>query len=175
MSSPKGLKRGTVGLEPFDPSWSSIYEKEKDALTKIFGTDLVDIQHVGSTSVEGLSAKPLIDILLAVKNLDLVSKYIPQLVNSGYEHMPERISDSRAFFPKGPRSLRTHHLSIVEHDSKEWRDTIAFRDYLRKNPETAKQYSELKIELAAKYPDDRYSYTAAKEPFIIEVLKRTGQ
>lgn len=161
-----GLKRGTVQLIPYNPAWADEYNKEEANLRDIFGEALIDIQHVGSTAIPGMNAKPLIDIAVAVESLDVVDRFIPDLVKAGYEHMPERITAERAFFPKGPRENRTHHLSIIAAGSDEWTRHIGFRDYLRSHPEAVRDYNELKATLAEKYANDRYAYTAAKKSFI---------
>lgn len=164
-----GLTRGTVALVPYNPQWAKDYLEEEAILKTIFGDALVDIQHVGSTSIPGMNAKPLIDIAVALPSLDIVDSFIPALVDAGYEHMPERITADRAFFPKGPREQRTHHLSIIAADTPEWKNHIGFRDYLRSHPETVAEYNELKAQLAKKFADDRYAYTAAKSDFILSI------
>lgn len=167
-----GLKRGTVALVPYDSRWVQDYVAEETTLKNIFGDALIDIQHVGSTAIPGMDAKPLIDIAVALPSLDIVDQFIPALVDAGYEHMPERITSDRAFFPKGPRELRTHHLSIMRADSDEWRLHVGFRDYLRAHPLAVQAYNSLKARLAKQHPDDRYAYTAAKSDFIQSVLGR---
>lgn len=167
-----GLKRGTVQLLPYDSAWADEYKEEEIRLRGIFGDSLVDIQHVGSTSIPGMVAKPLIDIAVAVRSLEVVDQFIPALVAAGYEHMPERITPNRAFFPKGPREARTHHLSIVVAGGKEWNGYVGFRDYLRTHPAAVKEYNDLKTVLAKKFANDRYAYTAAKESFITSIHER---
>lgn len=164
-----GLKRGTVALVPYNPQWTTDYLHEEAILKKIFGDALIDIQHVGSTSIPGMNAKPLIDIAVALPSLDTVNQFIPALVDAGYEHMPERITSDRAFFPKGPREQRTHHLSIIPAGTPEWKNHIGFRDYLRSHPEAVDEYNKLKAQLAEKFADDRYAYTAAKSDFILSI------
>ena len=165
-----GLKRGTVQLVPHDPTWKDAFSREEKILRAIIGGAARDIQHIGSTSIPGIHAKPLIDICVAIDSLDEVPALIPALVAAGYEYMPERISDERAFFPKGPREQRTHHLSFVQYNGAEWKSVIAFRDYMRTHPEAAARYDVLKEKLAEQYADDRYAYTAAKESFIKEIV-----
>ncbi len=168
---PIGLKRGTVALVPYNMQWPLIFEAEKQLLLEIFGNKVISIEHIGSTSVPGLAAKPLIDILVGVDSVDAHKEFINDLVRLDYEHMPERITATRAFFPKGPRENRTHHLSFVQFDSDEWRCTLAFRDYLRSHPDCMLEYQSLKKQLARKYPEDRQKYTAAKDIFIQDTLR----
>lgn len=170
MSEPIGLKRGTVSIVPYQSAWTAAFEKEKEQLLGALGGTVSDIQHIGSTSVPGLAAKPIIDMLAAVDNLSVYKRLIEPLAALGYEFMPERVFTDRVFFPKGPRDNRTHHLSLVVRDSDQWKKTVAFRDYLRNNTPARNKYQALKSELAAKYPNDRASYTKAKEQLIEQLL-----
>lgn len=167
-----GLKRGTVQLQQYDSNWAVEFENEKKSLIEALGPFANGIEHIGSTSVPGLEAKPLIDMIVPIDNLDDVTVIIPSLIRMGYEHMPERIFATRAFFPKGPREKRTHHLSFVNTDSMEFRDAIAFRDMLRSDEDIRDAYRNLKKKLAERYEDDRYAYTEAKQKFIEAVLER---
>ncbi len=170
MPEPLGLKRGTVHLISHQSSWATDFEKEKLQLLSAIGDYISTIEHVGSTSIPGLAAKPIIDMLAEVDNLSVYKQLIEPLAALGYEFMPERIFIDRVFFPKGARENRTHHLSLVVKDSDQWKKTLAFRDYLRKNSAARDKYQTHKTELAAKYPDDRASYTKAKEQLIEEIL-----
>ena len=166
-----GLQRGTVQILPYDPQWAHEYEFEKQRLMTALGNTIIAIEHVGSTAVPGLAAKPLIDIVAAIDSFERLPAIIHALTAMGYEHMPERISNERAFFPKGPRQRRTHHLSFVLQGSDAWRQTITFRDYLRQHPERRNAYAALKQQLASAHADDRYAYTAAKHDFIEQTLQ----
>ena len=160
-----GLRRGTVKLVPYDPIWKELFEAEKDTLLNTIGDYVSDIEHIGSTSIPGLKAKPIIDMIAAVKDLSVYIKLIDSLTKLGYEYMPERVFDDRVFFPKGPQESRTHHLSLVVENSADWTGRIAFRDYLRSNPHERQEYQLLKERLAKQFPNDRASYTKAKESF----------
>lgn len=166
-----GLKRGTVNVVAYQSAWAEAFEKEKRQLRDVLGDNITNIEHVGSTSVPGLAAKPVIDMIAVVDNLSVYSQLIEPLTILGYEFMPERVFTDRIFFPKGSRENRTHHLSLVVKNSNQWQKTIIFRDYLRNNLSVQNQYQNLKIELAAKYPNDRASYTKAKSQFIECLLK----
>jgi GrpB-like predicted nucleotidyltransferase (UPF0157 family) len=171
MTELVGLKRGTVSLVAYQPEWANAFEKEKKQLQGVLGDYVSAIKHVGSTSVPALAAKPIIDIIAAVDNLSVYQQFIEPLTALGYEFMPERVFTDRVFFPKGPRENRTHYLSLVVRGSDSWKKTIAFRDYLRKDESARSKYQAVKTELAVKYPNDRASYTKAKEQLIEQLLK----
>lgn len=173
MTEPIGLKRGTVSLVEYQPAWAVAFKNEKKQLQVVLGDYISDIEHVGSTSVPGLAAKPIIDMVAAIDDLSVYKQLIEPLTAIGYEYMPERVFNDRVFFPKGPRENRTHHLSLVVKNSDGWKKTLAFRDYLRNNIAAKDRYQALKTELAAKYPNDRASYTKAKEHLIRDILNET--
>ena len=106
-----GLKRGTVQLQPYDPNWPMGFEKEKQKLLDIFGGKIIAIEHIGSTAVPGLCAKPLIDMIAAIRSFDELKDFIEPLKELGYEYMPERMFNDRKFFPKGPHANRKYHLN----------------------------------------------------------------
>lgn len=170
MSEPIGLRRGTVSIVAYRAAWAEAFEKEKQLLHDALGDNATDIEHIGSTSVPGLAAKPIVDIIAAVEGLSFYEQFIEPLTRLGYEFMPERVFTDRVFFPKGPRESRTHHLSLVVKGSEQWRKTVTFRDYLRSNASARSKYQALKTELAKKYPNDRVSYTKAKEQLIEQLL-----
>lgn len=170
VDRPIGLKRGTVSVVAYQPAWVEAFEKEMQQLQDALGKNVTDIEHIGSTSVPGLAAKPIIDMIAAVGDLSIYKQLAEPLAALGYEFMPKRVFTDRVFFPKGPRENRTHHLSLVVKDSDQWKKTIAFRDYLRTDASARNKYQALKAELAAKYPNDRASYTKAKEQFIEQQL-----
>ena len=175
-----GLKRGTVKIVPYNPAWAQIFEQEKLALKKMFGDRILAIEHVGSTAVPELPAKPIIDINVAITSLIDVQDFIEKLPTLGYQYLPNRSYpvpeyDYRHFFIKGPESNRTHHLKLIELYNKEWKDSILFRDYLRLNKEARDRYTTLKQQLTEKYADDRASYTEGKTEFIHEIIRQVRQ
>ncbi len=133
-----------------------------------------DIEHIGSTAVPNLPAKPVIDMVVSVDDLYVYHKIKDKLIELGYEFMPERVFDDRVFFPKGPKENRTHHLSLVIKNSNGWKQPMMLRDYLVTHPKVLNQYKLLKEQLANKYGDDRASYTSAKADFIQQVLAKTN-
>lgn len=168
-----GLKRGTVVLREYDPEWAHVFELEKSFLVNLLGKDCLAIEHIGSTAVPGLAAKPIIDMLMGVRSLADVSELSPVLEKNGYEYRENGSDDKQVLFVKGPEEKRTHYLHIMEFGGPMWRNDLAFRDYLRTHPEAAVQYQSLKQELASKYKDDRTNYTKGKEDFIGEILAKT--
>jgi GrpB-like predicted nucleotidyltransferase (UPF0157 family) len=162
----------TVIIVPYDPAWPKQYEVEKERLQEALGSLIVQIEHVGSTAVPGVGAKPIIDIMIILSDINNISGCVLSLKNIGYEHLGEYGIPGRHFFRKFSKKAgeRTHHLHIVGAGNDFIEKHLLFRDYLRSNLETAQQYYQLKKELAAKYNNDRDSYTEAKTTFIESVL-----
>ncbi|WP_425448293.1 GrpB family protein [Dethiothermospora halolimnae] len=167
-----GLKRGTVKLLPYDSQWKKEYDNEKELLNFTIGKYILDIQHIGSTSIEGLWAKPIIDIAVGVESLDLVTEIKSLLEDIGYEYRGNAGVEGRVFFTKGKEELRTHYLHIIVFNGYIWRNQINFRDYLRVHKEYIDEYSNLKEKLEAKFSEDRGSYTKKKSEFINMILKK---
>lgn len=161
-----GLRRGTVRLEPYNSVWPAVFAREQTALEMIFGGAALAIEHVGSTAVPGLSAKPIVDIEVGLRRFDEWQKIVPQLERAGYTFMPERVTPDEIFMPKGPDENRTHYLHVTGYDSAEWRKVLAFRDTLRANEATRQAYENLKQKLALDFADDRAAYSRAKAEFI---------
>jgi GrpB-like predicted nucleotidyltransferase (UPF0157 family) len=160
--------REPVELVPYDPTWPSLFEAERARLSSLFPTDFIAIEHIGSTAIPGMSAKPIIDILGGVESLSGVDALSSRLCDVGYSTSAEfnaAMSD-RKWFMRWAAGRRTHHLHIVVHDGELWRDRLVFRDRLRADPDAAARYERLKIDLAARYRDDREAYTAAKGAFV---------
>ena len=168
-----GLKRGKVKLSLYNPKWPEIFKKEKKMLQKALGKMIIDIQHVGSTAVSRIPAKPIIDIAVAVPELSRkeVEKYIEPLKKVGYEYRGED-RPREHLFVKGGEEKRICHLHMVKFDSKAWKDYLLFRDYLRAHKKVATKYTELKLELAKKFSGNRKLYTTSKDNFIQKILKK---
>jgi GrpB-like predicted nucleotidyltransferase (UPF0157 family) len=169
-----GLARGTVQVVPYQAAWRRLFEDEAAQLRAALGEPALVIEHVGSTAIEGMDAKPIIDLMAAVPSLERAAGLVPVLEGLGYEHRGDGGSPGRLFFAKGPASRRTHHLSLVEPTSAFWRETLLFRDYLRSHPEAAEAYRRLKHGLAAQHRSDRGAYTGGKETFIQDILDAAG-
>ena len=166
-----GLQRGSVKLVPYSSEWQSLFADEERILSASIGTYVMDIQHVGSTAIPGLEAKPVIDIAIPVRQLEDVEKCIKPLECLGYEHRADAGHPGRFFFAKGNPSRRTHYLHLVEWTSDSWKSYIRFRDYLRQHKEVAREYVRLKRELARKSQGNRAFYTPGKAEFIKSVLR----
>ena len=169
-----GLSQDKVEVVPYDPAWRSLYEAEAERVCNALEDKALAIEHAGSTSVGGLDAKPIIDLMVAIESMESAEELRPVLEGLGYEFRPEDDVPGRLFFARGPRDNRTHHLSLTELDGEFWRVQLLFRDHLRAHPETVEAYRRLKHELAAKYPDDRPAYTAAKGDFILRVIEQAS-
>jgi|SRR5437016_9341069 len=161
-----------VHVVPYDASWPTLFERERAILEPALAPWLGGpIEHVGSTAVPGLAAKPVIDIMAGVKDLAESRDAFPVVSDLGYVYFPYR-SEAMHWFCKPSPSFRTHHLHLVPFCSRLWIERLAFRDYLRRNPATAREYAELKQGWAKQHEFDREAYTQAKEPFIRQVVER---
>ncbi|MBV7334691.1 GrpB family protein [Chloroflexi bacterium TSY] len=165
-----GLKSGTVKLYPYKIEWNELFLQEKNRLMSAIGNDILKIEHVGSTAILGIPAKPIIDIAVAVTNFEEATCCIQPLESIGYHFKGEYGIPRRHFFLKGEPT--THHLHMNEITSADWRQMLAFRDYLRNHPHIAQEYVMLKQNLAHRYANDRPAYTSAKSSFITTVLQK---
>jgi GrpB-like predicted nucleotidyltransferase (UPF0157 family) len=161
--------RSPIEIVPYDVDWPKTFEMWRHRLASALGPTAIRIEHVGSTAVPGLAAKPIVDIQVSVANIDDEASYVPAIESTG---VPLRSRDDRHryFRPPSdqPRVVQIHVCGI----GGTWaRDHIVFRDHLRAHPEVAAAYGRLKLELAAKWKDDRYAYTDAKTAFILDVLE----
>ena len=150
------LQRGIVELETYSEKWKEDYKKEEELLKKVLGDRIIEIHHIGSTSIEGLMAKPVIDILIVIDDYE----------NRG----PQGVSD-RFFFAKGPEIARSHYIHFTYPKSNTYYNQIYFKKYLIEHPEYIKKYCDLKQDLAKKYADERPKYTQGKNEFISEVIR----
>jgi len=154
----------------YDPAWPESFLAEKKVLVVAFGERAKDIQHVGSTAVPGLGAKPIIDILVAVEDLDRGKDQLAMLARLGYVHVPHDEDARRLFFYRGmPRQF---HVHVVKFRSWTYWKHIIFRDYLLEHPTTLDEYQCLKIVLANRFREDRDSYVEGKADFIEMVMER---
>jgi GrpB-like predicted nucleotidyltransferase (UPF0157 family) len=167
------LHRGAVRLMPHSELWHQLFAEEETQLRNAIGAQVAAIEHVGSTAICGLSAKPIIDIAVAMREITDAQKRVTQLEGIGYKSRGELGIPGRQYFTKG--APRTHHLHMVELGSDLWRSHLLFRDYLRLHSEVAKEYENLKMELARKYRENREAYTEGKANFIEGVLKAASR
>lgn len=164
-----------VVVQPYDVSWKTDFEAIRDELYPSLIDLALRIEHVGSTSVEGLSAKPVIDIDVVIKDRSVLPDVVSALQSIGYSHEGDLgIPGREAFKYEGKDHLRKHHLYVCAEDADELKRHIAFRDYLRSNPEAVIEYGRIKEEGAKLYPQDIDKYIEHKAPFIGSVYKRIG-
>jgi GrpB-like predicted nucleotidyltransferase (UPF0157 family) len=169
---PAATPEAPIEIEEHDPAWPRMFASERELLEGVLAPWLVaTIEHIGSTAVPGLAAKPVIDIMAPVAGLEASRGAIDALRTLDYRYAPYRPDVMHWFCKPGP-SLRTHHLHLVPHRSELWGARIAFRDCLRSNPCIAAQYATLKRDLARAHREDREAYTEAKGPFIAEALRQ---
>lgn len=159
-----------VHVVAYEPAWPAMFEEEKARIAETLAPWLAGpIEHIGSTALPGMVAKPVIDIMAAVQSLEDSRPAIAAAAKLQYQFWPYR-PDVMHWFCKPDTSFRTHHLHLIPHGSPLWEERIAFRDCLRNDPALAARYAALKQELARRYRLDREAYTEAKGPFIAEVL-----
>ena len=160
-----------VEIVQYDPAWPARFEQEATMLRRGLAPWLVGpIEHIGSTAVPGLAAKPVIDIMAGVLTLEASRPAIVAANDLGYCYWPYQ-ADREHWFCKPSPAHRTHHLHLVPVGAPQWVRTIAFRDYLRGHPETARDYAMLKRRLASEHHFDREAYTDRKRPFIERITE----
>lgn len=166
------MKDQEVQIAPYDPEWVAKFEAEKSLLQKTMGSWVHDgIHHVGSTSIPGVDAKPIVDVLIGVRNLNEAKECIPILEKIGYSYYPYR-SDVMLWFCKPSPEHREFHLQLMEPTESLWNERFLFRDYLRTHPEVAQDYVALKKDLASMFKNERESYTDAKTDFVENIIKK---
>jgi GrpB-like predicted nucleotidyltransferase (UPF0157 family) len=167
-----------VEIVDYDPRWPLLFDEEAKRLRAVLDPSLiVALEHFGSTAISGLSAKPIIDILIAVRSLAAAkATFVEALRNLDYVYWADNPKKDRMFFVKGMPPFgakRSHHVHVTELDGEMWR-RLAFRDYLRAHPEEAETYERLKRLLAAEYQTDREAYTDAKSAYVESVLRKAS-
>jgi GrpB-like predicted nucleotidyltransferase (UPF0157 family) len=171
-----------ISLVRYDSRWPAMFEEEKAFLLSVLPRDIIRrIEHFGSTAVPGMSAKPIIDMLVEVTDLvEVKRRIVPLLEQRGYEYFwrpsfGDEMTPYYAWFIKrDAQGVRTHHIHMIESHSKQW-DALLFRDYLIAHPPCASRYEDLKQHLARTYPHDRESYTREKGAFIQDIARRVRQ
>jgi GrpB-like predicted nucleotidyltransferase (UPF0157 family) len=159
-----------VEIHEYDPAWSERFRDQRAAVEGILAPWLVaPVEHVGSTAVRGLAAKPVVDMLAGVRNLEEARACIDLLSEDGWLWAPYREEVEHWFCRPSPTE-RTHHLHVVEHGGTDWREMLAFRDALRADATLRDGYAALKRDLAVRHRDDREAYTQAKADFVVAAL-----
>jgi GrpB-like predicted nucleotidyltransferase (UPF0157 family) len=162
-------RQGTVRLAAYSPTWAEEFLLERSRIVSALGDRLLGIEHVGSTAIPGICAKPIIDVACGVVSLEAVDALVAPMAGIGYDFPGDVGIVGERIFGRGAE-IRTHLVHVVRYGGTEWRNYLSFRDALRADPELAHQYDELKSSLAAKYPEDRASYNVGKMAFIEGVL-----
>jgi len=169
------MKTKQVIVESYNRDWKKDFENIRSELMTVLEGKVISVEHIGSTSVEGLSAKPIIDIDVVIENADAFTAVKDSMESIGYTHEGDLgIPGREAFKYKGKEHLRKHHLYVCTKDATELKRHISFRDYLRTHPEAVREYSRVKEEGAKLYPYDIDSYIGYKTPFIEEIYKDIG-
>ncbi|QLE07757.1 GrpB family protein [Pseudoalteromonas shioyasakiensis] len=160
-----------ISIVEYTPNWPDLFDIEKRFIGSLIkNIDYGTIEHVGSTSVEGLAAKPIIDIMVGLESLEASKNAIQVLESNGYCYHPYK-GDVMHWFCKPSPEVRTHHVHLIPFESKLWFERLVFRDYLRSHPIVAQDYAKLKRKLAIESGGDREKYTQEKTYFIRDVLK----
>lgn len=172
-----GLERGMVRLLPHDSRWDAAAIETIEQLKLVLGDVANDIQHVGSTSIQAIAAKPIIDIAVAVCDFEAVLRRTAQMERAGFLFRKQE-HGAQLLFACGdytiPNGIVTHFIHVVKHQGVEWNNYLRFRDYLNARPTVAKEYEALKLRLAALYPIDpgRENYLAGKHDYIQHTLRK---
>jgi len=173
-----------VAIVPYDPRWPELFRREKEHLLSCLPAELIRrVEHFGSTAVPGLAAKPVVDLLVEVADLQATrTRIAPLLESQGYDYFwrPTHGDDGPPFYAwfikRDPDTgTRTHHIHMVEAGFIGQWDRLLFRDYLIEHPRVAREYEDLKFRLAAAYPNDRVAYTKGKTEFILRVTEQAKQ
>ncbi len=165
-----GLNKNIVELELDYENWKKSYIEVEKELKEILSEIIIDIQHVGSTSVPNLKAKPIVDVAIAVENLNSILKYEKELTEKGYSLRNDGGIKGEYLIRKGPEENRTHYIHVVELNSKRWLEFITFKNILLNNPDIRDEYQSVKEELKEKFSKDRKSYTKAKNEYISKIF-----
>ena len=167
-----GLQWMKVTLSPHDDSWHEEFERTERHIRSIWGDAVLDVQHVGSTAVKNICAKPILDVAVVVKSFSEMD--VPAFEAAGYRYMGARTAEAdRHLFARhsaADDALVTHHIHIYEPGNADFMNLIGFRDYLNSHPAAAKEYNDIKMNAANANPDDRFAYSDKKRAFIERVI-----
>jgi GrpB-like predicted nucleotidyltransferase (UPF0157 family) len=167
---PTGIPRTrVVRLESYSSTWPEEYQAERARILSAVGERIEGIEHVGSTSIPGMVAKPIIDIAIALPNLDLAESLVPGMAGLGYDYPGDIGLPNQRIFGRDPQ-IRTYLVHVVISHGVEWQRYLHFRDALREDLALAREYAELKLKLAEEFPTDRERYTRAKGVVIEKAL-----
>jgi GrpB-like predicted nucleotidyltransferase (UPF0157 family) len=162
-----------VVIVRYDPNWPLLFQEERISILRVAGPTVLDVEHIGSTAVPGLAAKPIVDMMAGVQGSSEADQCLPMLARIGYRDVFPEPDNEEWFYclGKSPHSPG-YHLHLVKHGSEHWNRHLLFRNYLRKHRDVAQQYQELKIRMAQEQGSDREAYTRSKTLFIESVLRQ---
>lgn len=168
----QGVARYKVRLLPHDPEWEIEFAKVKAELQSVWKDNILDIQHVGSTAIASICAKPILDVAVRLRSIDNMEA--GRLTAIGYEHRGAQSGNPNyhLFVLRGENQISLRHIHCYDKDEKEFELLVGFRDYLNAHRDEALRYENIKKELLKKYPDDRASYTKGKEAFIKSIYRK---
>lgn len=164
-----GLRRGFVVLVDHETAWEDNAKETIAFLKAQLGDAVVDAQHIGSTAIRHIKAKPIVDIVVGVKEFSAIRARLSILHGNGIIHRPNNDMPEYMMFVMGDmqNEIRTHHIHVVPYNGEEWCNQLNFRDYMNAHPEAAKEYEALKLKLYEEYSENRAAYTKAKEEYIL--------
>lgn len=155
-----------VEVVPHNPEWKNIFQKESNLLKSIFGDEVIEIEHIGSTAILNIHAKPIVDILIECRDIDKIDLFNEKMIASNYKPLGEYGMPGRRFFLKMENNVRLVNLHIWQTGHEDIKRHLAFRNYMNSHPDVAKEYSKLKESLAKKFPHDIQAYMDGKNDFI---------
>ncbi len=161
-----------VKVVPPNPNWPNLFRAEADRIAAVLGQEVIAIHHIGSTAIPGIKAKPVLDFLIEVKDIDQVDDFNAEMIKLGYQPRGEYGIPGRRYFSKKTGSSSSHHLHTFQSGNPEVERHLNFIDYMRAHPEDAQTYSRLKEELARKFPEDIEGYIEGKAGFIKKIDKK---
>jgi GrpB-like predicted nucleotidyltransferase (UPF0157 family) len=171
-----GQHKRNLNLVPYQSGWVELFEQEAALLSRALGEQALSIEHIGSTAIPGMAAKPIIDIMVAVASLAQATELIPSMEALGYIYKPHDTVPERLFFAKeSSPEYRTHHLNLAAQESAFWNKQLAFRDYLREHEQITAEYVELKKRLAETYARTQILDREGKSEFVASVLELAKQ
>ena len=171
-----GLRIGTVAVEQHNIEWKTSAQELIDNLKNILKDDIIDAQHIGSTSIKSICAKPIIDIVVGVSDFDKIMQHNEELLRNGIVYRREDHPGQHLYVCGDlENDIQTHYIHVVIFESKAWNNYLNMRDYLNAHEEDAKKYSDLKKQLAKEYPEDRNAYTNSKSAFMEMILRKADE
>jgi GrpB-like predicted nucleotidyltransferase (UPF0157 family)/GNAT superfamily N-acetyltransferase len=173
MSKADPPDKRKIEIVEYDPGWPKLFELEAKRVKQALGSNCIIVHHIGSTSIPGLSAKPIIDMLPVVRDIQEVDQATKAMESLGYEAKGEYGMAFRRYFQKGG-DIRTHHVHVYQEDDPEISRYIKFRDWMRSHPDDAESYAKLKVELAKKFPHDILQYCNGKDAFVASIDAKDG-